>query len=161
MDVGKIMTRTTGLSYPGSLKEAHGEEPMGQECDPDLCPSPGSHSSHTHFNEVDGKQLNCSSFILNSHKLVSRGRMWGLSMSFSEQTRLKAPPSKGVRNGVVVPGQHPTPGVVPAPDVPQSSFLVLGGHPPAAPVLCSQLAAAQYIPHGHGHCGLLPAPREW
>lgn len=79
--MGKIMTRTTGLSCPGSLKEAHGEEPMDQECDPDLRPSPGSHSSHTHFNEVDGQQLNCSSFILNSHKPVSGSMMWGLSMS--------------------------------------------------------------------------------
>nr|KAF6342914.1 5-hydroxytryptamine receptor 3A [Pipistrellus kuhlii] len=42
-----------------------------------------------------------------------------------------------------------------------TSWLHTSGHPPAAPVLCGQPAAAQYLPHGHGHCGLLPAPREW
>lgn len=48
-----------------------------------------------------------------------------------------------------------------APGSPRAPLLVPGGHPPAAPVLRRQPAAAQYFPHGHGHCRLLPAPGQW
>lgn len=107
------------------------------------------------FSEADGATAELSLAYPNSHKPESRGKMWGLSVSFSEKCRLKAVPSKGLGWGRFL-GTG-----LSAQASPRALLLVPGGHPSATPILCGQPAAAQYLPHGHGHCGLLPAPREW